>query len=164
VDVWYSQNQNQIMLIQDSVSWVSRLIEVNYPPLDRFFTEREEYVGKAVVDADQLRKAIKLVDLFAESNNHVMNLTIKAGQVSFVAEGSKTGDTTRTITAETNITGTEELTYRTSAKNALDSLGVVKTKKVSIDTQEVGGKRGIIFREVGGAEHLALMVVPMAAR
>jgi DNA polymerase-3 subunit beta len=162
VQVIITPARNQVLFHLDSVDLVSQLIEGKFPDYDQIIPK--EYATRAVVNTQDLLKAVKVSHLFArESANsvrfHVVPGTeLTPGHMTITATSAELGDNVGEIDA--SVEGNEvEIAF--NAKYMIDALSATDSAEVALTTT-VPTSPGVI-RPADGDDYVCV-IMPMHTR
>jgi DNA polymerase III subunit beta len=160
VCISYGPNKSMVIVQQNSTTWAARLIDNKYPDLERAFNTKARVTAK--VSTADIKRAVKLAANYATVSNNTMQMRFRAGEIGFAANAAGSGGASSYIDGETNLEGDEEEIFAANVKYVQEVLGIVKTETIYIEADDA--KLPIVFREVEGAEHMILTIMPMRPR
>ena len=130
----------------------SRLIEGEFPPFEKVIPDK--FLTRAVVDKEELIRAIKLVAVFARDLSNVVVLNFKENEL--VVRPKSTGQENKT-TIEIKTEG-EEQTTAFNYKFLLDFLNHVSAGEKNIIIEILRADAPVVFKEEGGKDHLHIIM------
>jgi DNA polymerase-3 subunit beta len=130
VDIVLSPSRNQILFHIQGVDLVSRLIDGQFPNYQQVLPK--SHTTRAVVDRDQLLKAVRLASLIASSSANIVKLHVgKETETGVtVSAAADVGDNRSDVEAEVEGDGT---TIAFNARYLIDVLTNVTTERFSIE-------------------------------
>jgi len=128
VNIATSENQNQIIFTLGQTIVSSRLIEGQFPSWEKIIPQK--IVGRAIVEKDQLIKAMKLAAVFAKNEANIVVLTTKKGSLSLKSSAKEVGSQENEIEGE--IEG-EQLQIAFNTKFLLDAVSNIPTSQVMME-------------------------------
>jgi len=152
IKVSTSSNQNQIVFKIGSTTVSSRLIEGNFPNWEKIIPEN--FVTRAVVDKEEIIKAVKLASVFVKNEGFIV-LKVSTDKIVIEASAKELGTQQNEI--EGQMEG-EELTVGFNAKFLLDSLINIPSTQL---TMEFSGSLTPTAIKPIGIEGLQFIVMPM---
>lgn len=152
IKVSTSSNQNQIVFKIGSATVSSRLIEGNFPTWEKIIPEK--FVARAVVDKDEIIKAVKLASVFVKNEGFII-LKVLTDKIIIEASAKELGTQQNEI--EGQIEG-EELTVGFNAKFLLDALTNTPSTQLTIEFS--GNLTPVAIKPIGVAG-LQFIVMPM---
>ncbi len=153
VNIATSQNQNQIVFTLGNTIVSSRLIEGQFPAWGKIIPQK--IVARAMVEKDELLKAIKLAAIFAKNEANIVVLTTKKGLLKLESHTKEVGSQENEIEGE--IEG-EELKIAFNTKFLLDAVSNSPATKVMMEFS--GPLSAAIIKPVG-VEGLEYIVMPV---
>ncbi len=152
VKIATSQNQNQAVFTVGETIISSRLIEGTFPAWEKIIPA--EMVGRALLDKEQLLKAIKLAAVFAKGDN-VLVLTTKDKSLNLKSSAKEIGTQENEI--EGNIEG-DELQIAFNARFLQDAVSNIPSTQLMI---EFSGPLSAALIKPVGQEGLEYIVMPV---
>lgn len=153
VNISTSENQNQVVFTLGQTIISSRLIEGQFPAWEKIIPP--QIVGRALIEKDQLIKAIKLAAVFAKNEANIVVLTAKKGSLAFMSSAKEVGSQENEIEGE--IEG-EELKIAFNTKFLLDAVANIPTTQVMM---EFSGNLSASLIKPVGEEGLEYIVMPV---
>lgn len=153
VSIATSQNQNQAVFSLGNTVVSSRLIEGQFPAWGKIIPEK--IVAKALVDKDELLKAIKLAAIFSKNEANVVVLTVQKGLLKIESHAKELGSQENEIEGE--IKG-EELTIAFNTKFLLDAVSNAPSAQIMMEFS--GPLSAVLIKPVGvpGLEYIVMPV------
>jgi DNA polymerase-3 subunit beta len=155
VDIVLSPSRNQILFHLEGIDLVSRLIDGQFPNYQQVLPKG--FTTKAIVDRDQLLKAVRLASLIASSSANIVKLQVgKDAEIGVtVSAAADVGDNRSEVEAEVEGDGT---TIAFNARYLIDVLTNVDAEQFSVELN--GPLSPGVFRPVGD-EHYTHVVMPV---
>jgi DNA polymerase III subunit beta len=153
IKVATSENQNQIIFTLGQTIISSRLIEGQFPSWEKIIPSK--IVGRALIEKDQIVKAIKLAAIFAKNEANIVVLQTKKGLLKIDSSAKELGSQENEIEGE--IEG-EDLQIAFNAKFLLDALTNIPSTQVMI---EFSGPLSASLIKPIGEEGLEYIVMPV---
>lgn len=153
VNISQSQNQNQAVFNLGSTIVSSRLIEGQFPAWSKIIPEK--IVARALVDKEELLKAIKLAAIFAKNEANIVVLATQKGLLKLESHTKEVGSQENEITGE--VEG-EQLQIAFNTKFILDALSNAPSSQVMI---EFSGPLSAALIKPVGVEGLEYIVMPV---
>jgi len=153
VSVATSENQNQVVFTLGATIVSSRLIEGQFPAWEKIIPQK--IVSRALVDKEQLTKAIKLAAVFSKNEANIVVLTTKKGTLALKSQAKEIGSQENEIEGE--IEG-EELQIAFNTKFLLDAVSSIPTTQLII---EFSGALSASLVKPIGVEGLEYIVMPV---
>ena len=148
-----SENQNQIIFTLGQTIVSSRLIEGTFPAWEKIIPQT--IVGRALIDKDQLLKAVKLAAIFAKNEAHIVVLNTKKGFLTLKSSAKELGSKENEVEGE--IEG-EELQIAFNTKFLQDAVSNIPTSQVMM---EFSGTLSASLIKPIGEEGLEYIVMPV---
>lgn len=148
-----SENQNQVVFTLGQTIVSSRLIEGQFPAWEKIIPQKT--VGRAIVDKEQLTKAIKLAAVFSKNEANIVVLTAKKGSLALKSSAKEIGSQENEIEADTQ---GEDLQIAFNTKFLLDAVSNIPTTQLMI---EFSGALSASLVKPIGAEGLEYIVMPV---
>jgi DNA polymerase III subunit beta len=142
--------QNQLLLKSGNKELTSRLLEENFPNVERVIPK--EFVGKADIDVTQFLQAVERASLLSEGTNHVIRLSIGKG-LMVVRAASKYGKTQEQI--DLNLEG-EGLEVSLNSRFIMDMLKINEGDRCILEI--TGPNKPCILRDSLYQEYLYLVL------
>lgn len=152
----------QVLFHTDTAELVSRLIDGKFPDFERIIPG--QYLTRAVLDTQELAKAVKLAALFATASQNVVKLQLEAGgdmepgRLVISANAAEIGDNTGEL--DGMIQG-EGGAIALNVKYLSDALAAMKTAQVAFETQTPQSPG--VFKPVGQEGYIHI-IMPMSLR
>ena len=155
VDIVLSPSRNQILFHLEGIDLVSRLIDGQFPNYQQVLPKG--FTTKAIVDRDQLLKAVRLASLIASSSANIVKLQVgKDAEIGVtVSAAADVGDNRSEVEAEVEGDGT---TIAFNARYLIDVLTNVDAEQFSVELN--GPLSPGVFRPVGDG-HYTHVVMPV---
>ncbi|MCL4365900.1 DNA polymerase III subunit beta [Patescibacteria group bacterium] len=153
VSVSTSENQNQIVFSLGNTVVSSRLIEGQFPAWGKIIPQK--IVARALVEKDELLKAIKLAAIFAKNEANIVVLTTKKGLLKLESKAKEVGSQENEI--EGDIEG-EELQIAFNTKFILDAIANSPSTQIMMEFS--GALSAVLIKPVG-VEGLEYIVMPV---
>lgn len=153
VNIATSQNQNQVVFSLGDTIVSSRLIEGQFPAWGKIIPQK--IVARALVEKDELLKAIKLAAIFAKNEANVVILTTKKGLLKLESHAKEVGSQENEIEGE--IEG-EELQIAFNTKFLLDAISNAPSSQIMI---EFSGPLSAVLIKPIGVDGLEYIVMPV---
>ncbi|MGH2407900.1 MAG: DNA polymerase III subunit beta [Candidatus Limnocylindrales bacterium] len=130
VDVVLAPSKNQILFHLEGVDLVSRLIDGQFPNYQQVLPS--SHTTRAVVEREELLKAVRLSALIASSSANVVKLRFdsETGGVITIAAAADVGDTEGEVAAETD---GETLTVAFNARYLQEALANLGAEQLSME-------------------------------
>lgn len=153
VSVATSSHQNQVVFTLGSTVVSSRLIEGQFPAWSKIIPQK--IITRALVEKEELLKAIKLAAIFAKNETNIVILTTKPGILKLESHAKEVGSQENEVEGE--IEG-EELVIAFNTKFLLDAISNAPTSSVMI---EFSGPLSAALIKPIGVEGLEYIVMPV---
>lgn len=153
VTISTSQNQNQVMFKLGTTVVSSRLIEGQFPAWGKIIPQT--IVARAMVEKEELLKAIKLAAIFAKNEANVVVLTTGKGLLKLKSQAKELGSQENEVEGEME---GEELTIAFNTKFLLDAISNAPSIQVMI---EFSGPLSAVLIKPIGVEGLEYIVMPV---
>ena len=118
---------NQMLLNYDGVQISSRILEGNFPDVEKIIPAAVKI--EALVDKEELLRAVKAVGIFARDSANVIKIKIDEGKMVLSASSSATGDSLVEVEAQTK-GGEGQIAF--NYRYMLDFLNSVSGERVSL--------------------------------
>ena len=151
VDISVSQNQAIFSIGNTIVS--SRLIEGQFPTWEKIIPT--EIKTRAIVDKEELLKALKLAAVFAQSEDNIITLTTKKDYLSLESRAKELGNQQNQVEAQ--IEG-EEIQIAFNSKFLLDAINNVPSIQLIM---EFSGPLSPTLVKPIGVEGLEFIIMPV---
>lgn len=148
-----SQNQNQVVITLGNTLVSSRLIEGTFPAWGKIIPQK--IVSRAMVEKEDLLKAIKLAAIFAKNETNIVVLATKKGLLKLESHAKEVGSQENEIEGE--VEG-EELTIAFNTKFLLDAVSNAPSSQVII---EFSGNLSAALVKPMGVEGLEYIIMPV---
>ena len=125
VEVFFSQENNQILFFQKDTVLVGRLIDAQFPAFEKIIPQ--DFNTKTQVGREELLNAIKICSIFARETANIVKIAIEKEKITVSANSPSVGEDTVEIDAKT--TG-EENEIAFNAKYLIDILSVLEDEEV----------------------------------
>lgn len=153
VGISTSENQNQVVFSLGQTTVSSRLIEGQFPAWEKIIPQN--IVGRALIEKDQLLKAIKLAAVFAKNEANIVVLETKKGSLALKSSAKEIGSQENEIEGE--VEG-EQLQIAFNTKFLLDAISNIPTQQVMIEFS--GALSASLIKPIG-EEGLEFIVMPV---
>ncbi len=153
VNISASENQNQAVFTLGSTVVSSRLIEGQFPAWGKIIPQK--IVTRALVEKEELLKAIKLAAIFAKNEANIVVLTTKKGVLKLESHTKEIGSQENEVEGE--VEG-EELQIAFNTKFFLDAVANCPSSQVMM---EFSGSLSAVLIKPIGAEGLEYIVMPV---
>ena len=153
VSIATSENQNQVIFTLGQTIVSSRLIEGQFPAWEKIIPQK--IVGRALIEKDQLIKAVKLASVFAKNEANIVVLKTSKGSLAFKSSAKEIGSQENEIEGE--VSG-EELQIAFNTKFLLDAVSNIPTQQVMIEFS--GALSASLIKPIG-EEGLEYIVMPV---
>ena len=153
IDVVLSPSRNQILFHLEGVDLISRLIDGQFPNYQQVIPK--SYTTRAVVDRDQLLKAVRLASLIASSSANIVKLHVgKDAETGLtVSAAADVGDNKSDVEAQVEGDGT---TIAFNARYLIDVLANVGAVQFSIELN--GPLSPGVFRPVEDGQYVHVVM------
>lgn len=148
-----SANQNHVVFNLGSTIVSSRLIEGQFPNWEKIIPQK--IVARALVEKEELLKAIKLAAIFAKNEANIVVLTTTKGILKLQSQAKEIGSQENEIEGE--IEG-EQLTIAFNTKFLLDAISNSPSTQVMIEFS--GALSAALIKPIG-VEGLEYIVMPV---
>ncbi|MBS4022088.1 MAG: DNA polymerase III subunit beta [Dethiobacter sp.] len=142
--------KNQLILVCGATKISSRLLEENFPNVERVIPR--EFSGQAVIDVDAFQRAVERATLLAEGVNHVIRLSISKEQM-LIRAASKFGRIQEQVAIK--LEG-EDLELSLNARFLSDMLKICDGEKCYLQT--TGANRPCVLRDTAYEDYLYLVL------
>lgn len=153
VNIAASENQNQVVFTLGQTIISSRLIEGQFPAWEKIIPQK--IVGRALIEKEQLLKAIKLAAIFAKNEANIVVLTTDKGRLNLKSSAKEIGSQENEVEGE--VEG-EQLQIAFNTKFLLDAVGSIPTSQLSM---EFSGPLSASLIKPIGEEGLEYIVMPV---
>jgi DNA polymerase-3 subunit beta len=153
IDLVLSPSRNQILFHLEGVDLVSRLIDGQFPNYQQVIPK--SYTTRAMVDRDQLLKAVRLASLIASSSANIVKLHVgKDAETGVtVSAAADVGDNKSDVEAQVEGDGT---TIAFNARYLIDVLANVSADRFSIELN--GPLSPGVFRPVEDGQYVHVVM------
>ena len=153
IDVILSPSRNQILFHLEGIDLISRLIDGQFPNYQQVIPK--SYTTRAVVDRDQLLKAVRLASLIASSSANIVKLHVgKDAETGLtVSAAADVGDNKSDVEAQVEGDGT---TIAFTARYLIDVLANVGAVQFSIELN--GPLSPGVFRPVEDGQYVHVVM------
>lgn len=149
---------SQILFRAETTELVSRLIDGNFPDVERVIPQ--QYATRTVVGVAELAKAVKMASCFAVASNNVLKLSMKPdGGMAISANAAEVGDNVSEIDAA--VDGAGGVIALNASYLAEYLASVVKAPQIAIETQAPTAPA--VFKPVGADGNIHV-IMPMNIR
>lgn len=153
INIASSENQNQAIFNLGNSIVSSRLIEGQFPAWNKIIPQT--IVGRAIVEKDELLKAVKLAAIFAKNEANILVLTTKKGLLKLESHAKEVGGQENEMEGE--VEG-EELKIAFNTKFILDAVSASPASQIMI---EFSGPLSAALIKPVGVEGLEYIVMPV---
>lgn len=153
VSISTSENQNQAIFNFGNTIVSSRLIEGPFPAWEKIIPTQT--VARAMVDKEELLKAIKLAAVFAKNEANVVVLKTSAGKITLESSAKELGSQQNEV--EGQVEG-EELQIAFNAKFLLDAVSSAPASQLTI---EFSGALSPTLIKPMGVDGLQYIIMPV---
>lgn len=153
VDIALSGQRNQILFHLDGVDLVSRLIDGQFPPYQNVLPKT--HTTRAVLDRDDLLKAVRLAALIASSSANIVKIQVGGeGEPGLtVTANAETGDNEGRVEAQVEGDGT---TIAFNARYLMDVLTNVNADQFALELN--GPLSPGVFKPVGDDDYVHVVM------
>ncbi|MBI2600536.1 DNA polymerase III subunit beta [Candidatus Daviesbacteria bacterium] len=153
ISIATSVNQNQIIFSIGQTIVSSRLIEGQFPSWEKIIPT--QLITRAVVDKDQILKAVKLASVFARSEANIIVFKVSEGKLVLESSAKELGSQQNEV--EGQIEG-EDLQVAFNAKFLQDAVAASPTSQVMI---ELSGQLSAALIKPIGEQGLQYIIMPV---
>lgn len=153
INISTSQNQNQVVFSLGQTIVSSRLIEGQFPAWEKIIPT--QIIARALVDKEELLKAIKLAAIFAKNEANIVVLTTKKGVLKLESHAKELGSQENEVEGE--IEG-DELQIAFNTKFLLDAVSNSPASQIMIEFS--GALSAALIKPIG-VEGLEYIVMPV---
>lgn len=153
VNISTSQNQNQVVFSLGQTIVSSRLIEGQFPAWEKIIPA--QIIARALVDKEELLKAIKLAAVFAKNEANIVVLTTKKGILKLESHAKELGSQENEVEGE--VEG-DELQIAFNTKFLLDAVSNSPALQIMIEFS--GALSAVLIKPIG-VEGLEYIVMPV---
>lgn len=153
VTIATSENQNQVVFSLGNTIVSSRLIEGQFPAWSKIIPQK--IVARALVEKDELLKAIKLAAIFSKNEANIVVLTTRKGLLKLESHTKEVGSQENEIEGEVD---GEELQIAFNTKFLLDAISNAPATQVMI---EFSGPLSAALIKPIGVEGLEYIIMPV---
>ncbi|MEK9200933.1 MAG: DNA polymerase III subunit beta [Patescibacteria group bacterium] len=145
---------NQVVFEYDKVELIARVLEGNFPDVDRVIPKEEKTV--ILVDPGALSQAMKAVAVFARDSGNIIKLSVVSDKLSVSAASQQTGESRAEV--EVDMEGEDvEIAFNYKFMNDfLSSVGTSKRIKIVLNGNMVAG-----LWMIEGDETLTHLIMPI---
>lgn len=148
-----SQGQNQVIFNLGSAIVSSRLIEGKFPAWGKIIPQK--IVTRAIVEKEELLKAIKLAAIFGRGESNIVVFTVQKGLLKLASRAKEIGSQENEVEGE--VAG-EQLTIAFNTKFILDAVANSPSQQIMMEFS--GPLSAAIIKSVG-VEGLEYIVMPV---
>ena len=152
INISTSENQNQVIFSLGQTIVSSRLIEGNFPAWGKIIPT--EIVARAMVDKEELLKAIKLAAVFAKNEANIVVLTIKKNSLGLKSSVKELGSQENEIEADCE--GDMQIAFNN--KFLQDAISNIPSSQIMIEFSGLLSAALIKPIGVGGLEYIVMPV------
>lgn len=153
INISTSQNQNQIVFSLGQTTLSSRLIEGQFPTWEKIVPTKA--VCRAIIDRDELLKAIKLAAIFAKNEGNIVVLDVQKDKLVLSSQAKELGSQENEVEGE--IEG-EVLKIAFNTKFLLDVISITPSQQIII---EFSGPLSPALIKPMGTEGLEYILMPV---
>ena len=121
------KENNQVIFSCGDVQLVSRVLEGNYPDVDKIIPK--DFKTELVIDREDLGRAIRTAGIFARENSNIIRFKIAGSRINIYASGGQMGESENEIEMEK---GGEDVEIAFNYKFVLDFLGSISEERVKL--------------------------------
>jgi DNA polymerase III subunit beta len=153
---------NQVLFHTESTDLVSRLIDGKFPDFERIIPT--DHTTRAVLETQELTKAVKLASFFANASQNIVKITVEPGgdmgpgKLVISANAAEVGDNTGELDGMVQGEGGQ---IALNVKYLAEALNAMKTAQVVLETQTPQSPG--VLKPVG-QEGYVHIVMPMTIR
>ncbi|MDE2590961.1 MAG: DNA polymerase III subunit beta, partial [Patescibacteria group bacterium] len=151
IDVFISENHNQIIFSQEETLLVGRLIEAEFPNYQKIIPT--DMSAKVTFDREDLLKAVKTCSVFARDSANIITLSLKKDTIIVSAKTPSLGE--NTVEVEASLIG-EENEIAFNARYLLDVLSAVEDDSMYFEM--TGPLNAGVFRIANNPNFLHLIM------
>lgn len=148
-----SPDQNQVVFKIGEVIVSSRLIEGNFPSWEKFIPQK--FSTRALVDKEDLVKALKLASIFARSGSNIVTLKLEDNKINLESQAKEMGSQQNEVEAQ--VEG-EALEIAFNPKFLLDAVSAVTSSQMMM---EFSGSLSPTLIKPIGIEGIEYIVMPV---
>ncbi|MCS6839500.1 MAG: DNA polymerase III subunit beta [Roseiflexus sp.] len=162
VEMIVTPSGGQVLFHTSTVDLVSRLIDGKFPDVDRVIPQ--QYQTRAVLDTQELTKAVKLASYFAVASSNIVRLQMEPGgemgpgRMTISANAVEVGDNKGQVDAMIQGEGGQ---IALNVKFLSDAIAAIPTPQVALETQSP--QHPAVFKPVGADGYIHI-VMPMTVR
>ncbi len=155
VDVAVLDKEKQLIFTDGSTTLTGRLLEGDYPPYERIIPKKHVY--KAIIDKDELVRAIKASAVFARESASIVRFKITEVGIDVFAESQQYGSEHINVEAKTEgLSEGDSTEVAFNYKYVLDFLSSVEKAGVTLETE--GPTSPGVFRSAKDGSYLHLIM------
>ncbi len=128
IDVFISQEKNQVLFTQGATTLVGRLIDAQFPPYERIIPT--DHASVATFDREEMQKAVKICAIFAREGANILKFSLQKDKIVVSANSATSGE--NTVDVEATLVG-EENEIAFNAKYLLDVLSNLQSEELSFE-------------------------------
>lgn len=158
-----ASNGGSVVFTADDVTIITRLIDGNYPDIDRVIPT--VHTTRAVLTRTRLAQALRLATMFAADSSFITNLDVRPGSNDIAGEVQVAGSSAEIGAGDGIVDGMIDgnpLVIRLNAQYFAAALSAAGSDQVAIEFQSPG--HPAVIRPVGGDADYVQIVMPMAVR
>ena len=121
------KENNQVIFESGQISLVSRILEGNYPDVDKIIPK--DFKTEVVIDREDLGRAIRTAGIFARENSNIIKLKAQSSKLNITASGGQLGESENEIEIEKE---GEDVEIAFNYKFVLDFLGSISEERVKL--------------------------------
>lgn len=150
-DIVIMVGENQIEFVIGHIKYTSRLIEGNFPDYTKILPT--EHKGEMNLKKDDLFRTIKLVDLVAKENSHLINAKVADNKLLLSASANDIGENDAYIEIDHN---GDDVEFIINGKFLLEALSVCDSSDVLI--QYINNSSPIVLKDKVKPNYLHLIM------
>lgn len=151
VKMGYTKEQNQVVFVIPDLELYSRVIEGEFPNYEKIIPGNT--TAKAVIDRENLGRAVKIVSVFARESANIVKMKIKEGIMEMSANSPQIGENTNSLEVKTE---GEEVEIAFNFRFLQGFLSAVPGQEVTLET--TGSLNPGVFKEVGNDSFLHIIM------
>jgi len=127
VNMLIIKENNQVVFESGQISLVSRILEGNYPDVDKIIPK--DFKTELVIDREDLGRSIRTAGIFARENSNIIRFKIAGSRINIYASGGQMGESENEIEIEKE---GEDVEIAFNYKFVLDFLGSISEERVKL--------------------------------
>ena len=153
INMYISQQNNQILFEQDDTILIGRLIEAEFPNFAKIIPS--DFSVSVSFDREELLKAVKICSVFARDSANIIKLALAKDHIMVSSGSSAIGE--NSVRVDAKLSG-EENEIAFNARYLLDALSNIDEKDLVFDM--IGPLNPGVFRIQGDTSYLH-MIMPI---